>query len=68
MVASTLLTLGYFVKVFAAWFHEPATAESEGLAISPSLGVGVGVATVSLVALGIWSDPVFQFLFEVATP
>ncbi len=66
VVASTLLTLAYFVKVFAAWFHQPATTESEGLQISASLGVSVGAASLAVIALGLWSDPVFQFLLESA--
>ncbi len=67
VVASTLLTLAYFVKVFAAWFHQPATTETGELQISAPLGISVGVVTVSLVALGLWSDPVFQFLFDASS-
>ena len=66
VVASTLLTLAYFLKVFAAWFHQPATTESEGLQVSAALSVSVGAASVAVIALGLWSDPIFQFLLQSA--
>ncbi len=67
VVGSTLLTLGYFVKVFAAWFHRPATVEHKELRMSPAMGVSIAIVSIAMIALGLWSDPVFQFLFESAS-
>jgi multicomponent Na+:H+ antiporter subunit D len=64
VVASTLLTLGYFVKVFAAWFHRPPVAVAEPQVASGSLGPSLGMASVAMVALGIFSDPIFRLLVD----
>jgi multicomponent Na+:H+ antiporter subunit D len=64
VIASTLLTLGYFVKVFASWFHSPPVAGIEPPIASSSLGASLGVASVAMLALGIFSDPIFKLLVD----
>ena len=61
------MTLGYFVKVFAAWFHQPVGTESGQLEITPSLRLSVGAVSIAMIALGLFSDPVFEFLYRSAT-
>nr|MBV6628379.1 hypothetical protein [Oceanococcus sp. HetDA_MAG_MS8] len=62
VVASTLLTLAYFVKVFAAWFHQPSGHTARAAVVPPSLGFSMGSAAAAMILLGLFSDPVFQFL------
>jgi multicomponent Na+:H+ antiporter subunit D len=64
VVASTLLTLAYFVKIFGAWFHQPAGPESEPPQVSGFIGVSVGVISIAIIALGLLSDPVFELLLD----
>jgi multicomponent Na+:H+ antiporter subunit D len=64
VLASTLLTLGYFLRLFACWFHQPATIESEQLEVAACLRVSLGAATVAMIALGLFSDSVVRALLE----
>jgi len=64
VIASTLLTLGYFVKVFAAWFHRPPAVSAEPEVASSSLGPSLGMASAAMIALGIFSDPIFKLLVD----
>jgi multicomponent Na+:H+ antiporter subunit D len=64
VIGSTLLTLGYFVKVFAAWFYRPPVAAAELPVESSSLGASLGVASVAMIALGVFSDPIFKLLVD----
>lgn len=62
VVASTLLTLGYFIKIFACWFH-PADADAvEPPMMASSLSLSLGIASVAMLALGVFSDPIFGLL------
>jgi len=67
IVASTLLTLAYFLKIFSCWFHQPQFAESEPLQVSGALRISLGAISISIIALGLMSDSIFQFLLESAT-
>ena len=62
VVASTLLTLAYFVRILTAWFHQPQTAGTEPLVVSRGMSFSLGVASIAMLALGLFSDPIFEFL------
>ncbi len=64
VLASTLLTLGYFLRLFACWFHQPLTIESEQLEVAVPLRVSLGVASVVLIVLGLMSDSIVRILLE----
>ena len=64
VLASTLLTLGYFLRLFSCWFHQPVTLESERLEVATSLRVSVGAASVAMIVLGLVSDSVVRILLE----
>jgi multicomponent Na+:H+ antiporter subunit D len=64
VLASTLLTLGYFLRLFACWFHQPVTIETEQLEVAASLRVSLGAAAVAIIVLGLLSDSVVRVLLE----
>ncbi len=64
VVASTLLTLGYFVRIFACWFNRSAGAEAQPQPVAGSLRVSLGAISVSMIALGLMSDSIVRFLLE----
>jgi len=64
VVASTLLTLGYFVRIFAAWFDKSASPDAELQPVAGSLTASLGVISVAMIALGLFSDPIVRFLLE----
>lgn len=64
VIASTLLTFGYFLKVFSSWYHQPQTVPGETIAISGGLRLSLGVISFSIIALGFLSDFVVRFLLQ----
>jgi len=64
VVASTLLTLAYFVRILTNWFHQPQTADAEPLVVSRSLSFCLGVVSIAMIALGLLSDSIFEFLLQ----
>lgn len=62
VIASTLLTLGYFVKIFAAWFHPVTDVHKAKTQMAPALKLSLGGLSVAMIALGLLSDSVVQFL------
>ena len=62
VVASTLLTFGYFLKVFAKWFHHPQSVEANSIVIERGLRVSLGAISFLIIALGFMSDSVTQSL------
>ena len=64
VLASTLLTLGYFLRLFSCWFHQPVTIESEGLEVAACLRVSLGATSVAMIVLGLLSDSVVRVLLE----
>jgi multicomponent Na+:H+ antiporter subunit D len=64
VIASTLLTFGYFLKVFAAWFHQAEFVEPKPIKVSSGLKVSLGVISILMIALGLMSDSVVQILLE----
>jgi len=67
VLASTLLTLAYFLKIFSCWFHHPQHAPSEPLEVSNGLRFSLGAISISMIALGLMSDTIFRFLIESIT-
>jgi len=67
VLASTLLTLGYFLRLFSGWFHQPATIESEELVVAVPLRVSLGIASVALIVLGLMSDSIVQVFLASLT-
>jgi multicomponent Na+:H+ antiporter subunit D len=72
VVASTLLTLAYFAKIFGSLFQRAPSPDGLELAEIPeldvplSLKVSLGAASAAMIALGVLSDPIVGFLFEFA--
>ena len=64
VVASTLLTFGYFLKVFANWFHQPQAVEVKTIEVARELRFSLGMASFAIIALGLMSDTVVQYLLE----
>ena len=67
VVASTLLTLAYFLKIFSCWFHQPQSSSSEPLQIAGALRFSLGAISVSMIALGLMSDAIFGILLASVT-
>lgn len=64
VLASSLLTLGYFLKLFSCWFHQPVTIEPEQLEVAGSLRLSLGIASVTLIVLGLMSDSIVRVLLD----
>ena len=62
VLASTILTLGYFLKLFSCWFHKPVTSQSEQLEVAVPLRLSLGIASVALIGLGLMSDSIVRVL------
>jgi multicomponent Na+:H+ antiporter subunit D len=64
VLASTLLTLGYFLRLFATWFHQPVTIQTEQLEVAVPLRVSLGIASIALIVLGLMSDSIVRVLLD----
>jgi multicomponent Na+:H+ antiporter subunit D len=64
VVGSTLLTLAYFVRILTNWFHQPDTPDAKPVELARPVYVSLGVASVAMIALGIFSDSIFGFLLR----
>ena len=64
VLASTLLTLGYFLRLFSCWFHQPVTLQTEQLQVAVPLRVSLGIASVALIVLGLMSDSIVRIFLE----
>ena len=64
VLASTLLTLGYFLRLFACWFHQPVTIQTERLEVAVPLRVSLGIASIALIVLGLMSDSIVRVLLK----
>ena len=67
VLASTLLTLGYFLRLFSCWFHQPVGIQTEQLQVAVPLRVSLGIASIALIVLGFASDSIVQVLRESLT-
>lgn len=66
VVASTLLTLAYFVRILTNWFHQPDAVESEPLVVARPLSFSLGVMVVAMIVLGVLSDSIFGILLDTS--
>ena len=62
VLASTLLTLGYFLRLFSCWFHQPVNMQTEQLEVAVPVRISLGIASVALIVLGLTSDSIVQVL------
>ena len=67
VLASTLLTLGYFLKLFSCWFHQPVTIQTVPLVVAAPLRFTLGFAAISMFALGFMSDSIIRVLLASLT-
>lgn len=69
VVLSTLITLAYFVKLFEAMFRRtPSRSDVQQSEIPLSCKLSLGVTSASIVLLGLFSDPIVQWLLNQALP
>ena len=69
VVLSTLITLAYFVKLFEAMFRRtPSRSDVQQSEIPLSCKLSLGVTSASIVILGLFSDPIVQWLLNQALP
>ena len=66
VVAATLLTLAYFVKLFNSLFQGTPASDVENFEAPLSLTVSLGATSLAMVALGLFSDPIVGFLVDSA--
>ena len=64
VLASTLLTLGYFLRLFTCWFHQPVNVQTEQLQVAVPLRISLGIASIAMIVLGLASDSIVQVLLE----
>ncbi|KGE02987.1 complex I subunit 5 family protein [Pseudohaliea rubra] len=67
VLASTLLTLGFFIKVFACWFHAAAADAPAPPEMTAPLSTALGLTAIAIVGLGVFSDPIFHLLVGFAS-
>ena len=69
VLLSTLLTLAYFVKLFEAMFRRtPPRSDVQQTEIPLSCKLSLGVTSALIVLLGLFSDPIVQWLLNQALP
>ena len=69
VLLSTLLTLAYFVKLFEAIFRQSATqSEMVQGEIPLPFKLSLGITAAAIMILGLFSDPIVQFLLIQALP
>ena len=67
VILSTLLTLGYFVRLFERLFiTHSETVPSHATPLS--FRVSVATVSAAIILLGVWSDPIVRVLLESALP
>jgi multicomponent Na+:H+ antiporter subunit D len=64
VVASTLLTLAYFVRILTNWFHQPAMPDAAPVELARPVYVSLGIVSVAMIVLGLLSDSIFEFLLR----
>ena len=69
VLLSTLLTLGYFIRIFESIFRQtPISAGINQSEIPFSLKLSVGVTSAAVLLLGLLSDPIVLLLLTKALP
>ena len=64
VLASTLLTLGYFLRLFSAWFHQPVTIQTEATVIAVPVRLTLAIVSIAMFVLGLMSDSIVQIFTE----
>ena len=64
VLASTLLTLGYFLRLFSAWFNQPVTIHTEATVVAIPVRATLCIASIALIVLGLMSDSIVQIFLE----
>ena len=64
VLASTLLTLGYFLRLFSCWFYQPVTLQTEQLEVAVTVRGSLGIASIALIVLGLMSDSIVRVFLE----
>ena len=69
VVLATLLTLGYFVKLFEGIFRQKSTRSDEQFGETPlSFKLTLGVTSAAIIILGLFSSPIVHLLLNQALP
>ena len=69
VLLSTLLTLGYFIRIFESIFRQTTISAGINQSEIPfSLKLSVGVTSAAVLLLGLLSDPIVQLLLTKALP
>ena len=69
VLLSTLLTLAYFVRLFEAIFSQTSTRlDVQSGEIPLSFKLTLGVTSVAIMILGLFSSPIIQLLLSQALP
>jgi multicomponent Na+:H+ antiporter subunit D len=69
VLLSTLLTLAYFVKIFERLFRRASTSSlPERIETPLPIKLSVGVTSMAVLVLGLWSDSMVSALIRLALP
>jgi NADH:ubiquinone oxidoreductase subunit 2 (subunit N) len=69
IIVGTLLTLAFFIKILEKMlFEERQAPKLPGLEAPFPMRLGMGMVVVSILVLGIFSDPTIQLIQNVALP
>ena len=69
ILLSTLLTLAYFVKLFEGMFRQTSIRSDVTTGDMPlSFTLSLGVTSAAIVILGLFSDPIVQWILNQALP
>jgi multicomponent Na+:H+ antiporter subunit D len=69
VLLSTMLTLAYFVRIFERVFrHAPTPSDSRPIEIPIQIKLSLGVTSLAIMVLGLWSDPIVGSLIRHALP
>jgi multicomponent Na+:H+ antiporter subunit D len=69
VLLSTLLTLAYFVRIFERLFRQASTSSRAELVETPiQIKLSLGMTSVAILVLGLWSDPIVGALIRQALP
>ena len=67
VIIATLLTMGYFQRLFVCIFAErPSTPAEPSIETRVSLQLSLGLTSAAVILLGIFSDPMIKFFRETA--
>ncbi len=64
VLASTLLTLGYFLRLFSCWFFQPVTPETKAVEVAVPVRLTLAIVSVALLVLGLMSDSIVAVFLD----